>query len=120
MILNSKVSTALLGILFVWVLFSVISIELEESVVKKEEESVRGKISDLEWDNELLGKYIDNLNNPEFLDKEARLRLNYKILGEEAVFVHRGPDYFKASSSDNFSEEYLPNYKKWWYYLLGY
>ena len=118
--LNSKILTALLSILSVWILFSVISSEVEKDEVKKEETAIEAKISDMKRNNALLEQHINNFENPDFLEKEARLRLNYKVSGEEVVFVHRDLNSQKASSSEELSSRNLPNYKKWWYYLLGY
>src|SRR3989344_6096212 len=74
-------------------------------------------------DNASLEGYIKNFKNPEFLEKEARLRLNYKASGEEVVFVHRDINSQKASSSGTGPSqrtEEPPNYKKWWHWLLGF
>lgn len=118
--LNSKILTILLSFLSVWVLFSVISVEVEKEQVKKEEASIEAKTANVIRDNELLEKYIKNFENPEFLEKEARLRFNYKVPGEEVVFVYRDENVPKASSSRDTSPVELPNYKKWWNWLLGF
>jgi cell division protein FtsB len=119
-VLNSKFLTVFLLILSVWILFSVISIEVEKDEVKKEEAAVQAKITGISQDNKLMEGYIKNFENHEFLEKEARLRLNYKLPGEEVVFVHRDANSPKASLSEESSPVDLPNYKKWWYWLLGF
>jgi len=118
-LLNSKILTIPLAFLSVWILFSVISVEIEKDEIKKEEANIESKIINIERDNVSIERYIKNFENPEFLEKEARIRLNYKASGEEVVFVHRDANSQKASSSEGFSEE-PPNYKKWWNWLLGY
>lgn len=115
--LNSKILTVPLLILSVWMLFSVISVEIEKDQTKKEEKSVEAKISGVKKDNELLEKQIENFKNPEFLEKEARIRLNYKAAGEEVVFVYKDSDISTASSSGDFSPK-LPVYKKLWQWLF--
>jgi len=116
-LLNSKILTVPLLFVSVWILFSVISIETEKDKIKKEEANIEHKITNIRQDNASLEKYIKNFENPEFLEKEARLRLNYKALGEEVVFVHRDANFQKASLSEEFSED-LPSYKKWWNWLM--
>ncbi|MBI2674763.1 MAG: septum formation initiator family protein [Candidatus Yanofskybacteria bacterium] len=116
--INSKILTVPLLVLSVWILFSVISIEAEKGQVKKEETAIENKMAGISRDNQLLERYIENFKNPEFLEKEARLRLNYKLFGEEVVFVYRDANSQKASSSEELSEE-RPNYKKWWDWLTG-
>ena len=119
-ILNSKIFTVLLLALSVWILFSVISVEIKKSEVKKEETAVENKITGMRQDNDVSERYIKNFENKEFLEKEARFRLNYKLPGEEVVFVHRDTNTQKASSSEETFPENLSNYKKWRYYLFGF
>ena len=116
--INSKIFTALLSVLFVWALFSVIFAEVKKGEVKKEEAAIENKLSNVRSNNEALERYLGNLKNPDFLEKEVRFRLNYKASGEEVVFVHRDANSQKASLSTELSEE-LPNHKKWWYWFLG-
>ena len=117
---NSKILTVFLFILSVWLLFSVISAEIEKGEVKKEETAVENKITSMRQGNQLLERYIKNFENQEFLEKEARIRLNYKAPGEEVVFVHRDANSQKASAAKELSMNDLPNYRRWFYYLLGY
>jgi len=118
--LNSKVFTVLVGASLVWILFSVISLEIDKDEVKEGERNVKAKIDDTIHNNESLERFVKYFDSPLFLEKEARLRLNYKAPGEEVVFVHRDLNSKKTSSVDEILEDNLPNYKKWWYYLLGY
>ncbi|OGN02527.1 MAG: hypothetical protein A2655_02290 [Candidatus Yanofskybacteria bacterium RIFCSPHIGHO2_01_FULL_43_42] len=119
-LLNSKFFTVFISLALVWILFSVIFVEIEKNEVKKEEEDIEAKITNIERDNASLEAYIKNIENSEFLEKEARLRLNYKAPGEEVVFVHRDLNPQKASLAQEFSTDEPPNYKKWWNWLLGF
>ena len=92
---------------------------MEKDQVKKEEANIESKIAGIKRDNASIEKYIKNFENPEFLEKEARLRLNYKALGEEVVFVYRDANPQKASASEDTSSKNLPNYKKLWHWLTG-
>ena len=94
--------------------------EIKKGEVKKEETAIRSKITGIKRDNDLLERYIKNFENQEFLDKEARFRLNYKLPGEEVVFVHRDANSQKASSSEELSSEGMLNYKKWWRWISGF
>lgn len=118
--LDSKIFTALISIFLVWTLLSVVSVEMEKDAVKKEEKNIEDKINDAKSSNKIIEKFIDNFNDPGFLEKEARIRLNYKLPGEEVVFVHRDLNSKKASSAEEFSINNLPNHKKWWRWLLGF
>lgn len=116
--LNSKIFTIPLLALIAWILFYVMFAEVEKNEIKKKETAIENKIKNVKLANELSGRYIKSFENPGFLEKEARIRLNYKVFGEEVVFVHRDFNLQKASSSEELSLESLPNYKKWWRYLL--
>lgn len=118
-ILNSKIFTGLISALSVWVLFSVISAEVEKDEVKKEVAAVENKITAVRQNNEILEKYIQSIKNPDFLEKEARLRLNYKAPGEEVVFVHREMNAKAASSGEEPPLDDVPSYKKLLHWLLG-
>src|SRR3989344_1810064 len=100
--LNSKILTVPLAFLSVWILFSVISVDIKKDEIKKEEANIESKITAIKRDNAFLERYIKNFENPEFLEKEARLRLNYKVLGEEVVFVYRDTNSQISSRSGGF------------------
>ena len=104
-----------------WLSLSFIKIKIHENIVNKEVQSLETKISNLEKNNSSLEKLVGYMTKPSFLDKEARLKLNYKAPGENVVFVY--PDEtIKSSPSFDFHNQLaqMPNYLKWAYYLLGY
>ncbi|OGM97028.1 MAG: hypothetical protein A2816_01315 [Candidatus Yanofskybacteria bacterium RIFCSPHIGHO2_01_FULL_39_44] len=121
MILKSKWSSFVIIATLGWLSLSFVKIKMQASLVNKEAVILENKIADLEKDNNSIEKYLNYLNRPSFLKKEARLKLNYKLEGESVAFVY--PDTNQTTSS---SEEFyiqfsrLPNYAKWIYYLLGY
>lgn len=116
-LLNSKILTILLSTFSIWILFSVISVVVEKGGVKKEEAVIESKIDDIKQDNELLERYVKNFENPDFIEKEARLRLNYKKQGEKVIFVYQDLTSDAASSSDKFLLKNLSDYKKLWHWL---
>ena len=104
-----------------WLSLSFIKIKIHEDIVNKEVGSLETKISNLESNNNSLEKFVQYMTQSSFLEKEARLKLNYKAPGENVVFVY--PDEnIKSSVSVNFHNQLaqMPNYLKWAYYLMGY
>jgi cell division protein FtsB len=99
-----------------WLSLSIIKIKLQENIVNEETGNLEQEISGLEKSNDILEKFIAYMNNPSFLEKEARIKLNYKAPGEEVALVYQDENK-KASSSEDF--ENAPNYIKWWRYLVG-
>ncbi len=88
----------------------------------REVKNVESKIKEVQNDTDYLNKFLDYFKTPAFLEREARLKLNYKSQGEEAVFIYKDKNTKKALESISFEELLgkLPNYKKWGLYLLGY
>ena len=121
MLLKSKWFTFVIIALLGWFSLSFVKIKMQSNLVNKEAEILENKIANLEKDNKSIEEYLNYLNHPSFLKKEARLKLNYKAEGENVAFVY--PDTSQTgSSSEEFYIQYsqLPNYLKWIYYLLGY
>lgn len=83
---------------------------------------LEGKIAGLERNNNTLERFIQQIANPAFLEKEARLKLNYKRSDEEVAFVYTDDAYQEDLVSADFDRQLalMPNYLKWVYYLLGY
>lgn len=119
-LLNPKILTALLLVFLVWALSFVFSVRKEKNEISREKQNIENKISDIKKDNVSIENFLDNFNKPDFIDKEARTRFNYKALGEEVVFIHRDLNTEKASSAERFSVKNIASYKNWWNYLLGF
>ena len=91
-------------------------------MVGKEVGNVEAKINEVQKDTDYLNKFLAYFKTPAFLEKEARLKLNYKAQGEEVVFIYKDKNPKKESDSISLEEllAKMPNYKKWALYLLGY
>ena len=122
--LNSKIFTALACIIILWLVLSSVNLNFQRERVNKEVKNVEAKIKEVQKDTDYLNKFLANFQTPSFLEKEARLKLNYKVQDEEVVFIYRdkNTDTDKGSGSISFEEllNKMPNYKKWFLYLLGY
>src|SRR3989344_535681 len=120
--LNSKIFTVLSGILVLWLTLSSINIGSQRSMIDGEVKNIETKIKEVQNDTDYLNKFLNYFQTPAFLEKEARLKLNYKVQGEEVIFVYRDKNVKKESDPINFEEllSKMPNYKKWFWYVLGY
>ncbi len=120
--LNSKIFTALTIVIVLWLTLSSINLSSQKDMVNREVKNVEVKIKEVQNDVNYLNKFLAYFKTPAFLEKEARLKLNYKAQGEEVVFVYKDKNAKKVSDSISFEELLgkLPNYKKWELYLLGY
>lgn len=91
--------------------------------VKKDLDRLNAEIINLNKQKEDLDKLLDYYKNISNLEKEARVRLNYKKEGEKVVII------LPAATSTGKSNEsilkpsgntiILPNYKQWLYYFFG-
>ena len=120
--LNSKIFTVLVGFVVLWLILSSINLKSQRTMVGKEVGNVEAKINEVQKDTDYLNKFLAYFKTPAFLEKEARLKLNYKAQGEEVVFIYKDKNPKKESDSISLEEllAKMPNYKKWALYLLGY
>lgn len=121
-ILNSKIFSAAIGIFVLWLTISLSQLALQKNSVESEVKHLQTKIDETQKHNTYIEKFLTYFQSPAFLEKEARLKLNYKATGENVVFVYKDQNPKPDSRSAYFQEtlKNLSNYKKWFYYLLGY
>lgn len=100
-----------------WLTLSFIKIKLHENIVNKEADELGVKISNLEKSNNLIEKFLVYMSNPSFIERQARIKLNYKAEGEEVAFIYPDNSAKASSSFENFKNKNAANYLKWWYYL---
>lgn len=105
-----------------WLSLSFIKIKLQENIVNKEVANLEAKINNIKEENSSLEKVLGYLANPSFLQKEARIKINYKSPDEGVAFVYTDEDPGFSSGSVDINERLsrLPNPAKWIYYLMGY
>lgn len=120
--INSKVFTVLVVVIALWLTLSSLNINSQRGLVDREVKSIETKIKEVQDDTDYLNKFLAYFQTSAFLEKEARLKLNYKAEGEEVVFIYKDKNTKKESDSVSFEELLIrmPNYKKWLLYLLGY
>ena len=121
-ILNSKLFTSFVAIVVLGLTLSSIKLDSQRNMVDRQVKNMESKISEVQKDVDYLNKFLVYFRTPAFLEKEARLKLNYKEQGEEVVFVYKDKQNKEVIDSVGLEEllEKMPNYKKWFLYLLGY
>ncbi len=116
---------------FVVVGFLVISlIKIEPTLVttRRELDNLNKKIAETEqsaFELERLGDYI---KSDAYLERQARLKLNYKKPDEKVVYVYtRGTSEAQKGAeirndpgqSKFFEDKFIANLQSWWGYLMG-
>ena len=111
-----------MGVIVLWLTFSSIDLNSQKDVVGREVKNVENKIKEVQKDTDYLNKFSAYFQSSAFLEKEARLKLNYKAQEEEVVFIYKDNNIKKESNSISFEDllSKMPNYKKWVLYILGY
>lgn len=121
-ILSSKLFTIFLVLLIILLGFSVARIYNLRLNMERENEGLQAKTEEMKKNNESLEKFLANLSNPSFLEKQAKIKLNYKLPGENVVFVYPEKSVDKAATpSESFKSELskFDNLKKWLNSLLA-
>ena len=120
--LNSKIFTALVSIITLWFIVSSINLNSQRVLVDKGVKGVEAKIKEVQADADYLNKFLAYFQTSAFLEKEARLKLNYKAQGEEVVFIYKDKNIKDEPQAISFEEllAKMPNYKKWFLYMFGY
>lgn len=103
--------------------FLLLLIKLKPSLEKASQEvnNLDQKIAEAEQGLSELQKLSDYFKSTAYLEREARLKLNYKKPGESAVFVYKNQHAQSPAETDGAtkSSTILPNWQKWLNYLLN-
>lgn len=120
-ILQSGWFTAITVVIVGFLLISLIKIEPALITTHKELKNLDKKIAEVEQSASELERLGDYLKSDAYLERQARLKLNYKKPDERVVYV-----YQKTTEAQNSQEirkkpenKLIMNLKSWWGYLVG-
>lgn len=103
--------------------FLLLIIKLKPSLeaVSQEVNNLDQKIAEAERGMSELQKLGDYFKSTAYLEREARLKLNYKKPGESVAFVYKNQHAQDPAKPDDATElpTTLPNWQKWLNYLLN-
>ncbi len=88
----------------------------------KEITSLEKEISSLKKENKEISELLNYFKSNEFLEKQARLKLNLLKQGEKLIIIRPEKQDILSSSSieENKTKKDFSNIKKWWDYLFNY
>jgi len=123
-ILQSRWFTAAAVVLIGFFLISLIKIQPVLTTTQKELRNLDKKIAEAERSASELERLKDYLQSDAYLERQARLKLNYKKPDEKVVYIYTGENGNKTESKIaagvNSAESRLSqNLKLWWGYLAG-
>ena len=106
--------TILCAVVIFFVGLSSIKLWPKKVTVNNEVKNLEQKIAETERSNSELAKLLSYFKSDNYLEREARQRLNYKKPGEEVALVFREKE---SKIKKEAQEEKLSNFQKWWKWL---
>lgn len=105
--------------LIFWLGNGLLNLNMQKDEVEKELKAYEERSAEAEKSNENISKFLKYFENQSFLEREARLKYNYKKPDEEVAFVYEDINSQTASQSFQDMLNSMPNWKKWWYWTAG-
>ncbi|PJE58172.1 MAG: hypothetical protein COU81_02035 [Candidatus Portnoybacteria bacterium CG10_big_fil_rev_8_21_14_0_10_36_7] len=127
-LLSSKIVTYFLILAVMWTSIVTIKRGYSKWLMSKELKKVEDKIKNLGQSNEKLVALIKDMQDPSFLEKEARQKLNLQKEGESVVIVPKEvEDKLQKLATEQAEEkkleekraEPIANWLSWIYYFIG-
>lgn len=99
----------------------IIKLQQPLETVTREIDNLNQKIAEIEKSRSELEKLGDYIKSASYLERQARLKLNYKKPGESVFFIYRNQYAQNPAETGGAAKpsEILPNWQKWLNYLLG-
>ena len=121
-VLKKKILTIGLMALLVWLGYRIWQIHSQRSETAVQVKDLESKVVDLEQNNQFLASSSAYFASDAYLERQARLKLNYKLPDEQVAFIYKDTRVKVTPPAEVFKNTLaqMPNWKKWWYYLLGY
>jgi len=116
-LLYSKYFIAFLIIIFILVLIALGRESYRYFKVNQEIKNLEKRISELESNNEELIKMEKYFQSEEFLEKEARLKLNLTKPGEKLIIVKGVEEEIEETQQEE--QKKISNIEKWWEYFFS-
>jgi len=118
-ILSSKIFTVFTSLIVILAVLSIIGLDNKRNIVIDEIKGLEAKIADITSNNQHIEKFLAYFKSSAYLEKEARMKLNYKAPDEKVVFVLKDRNTNTVTTNSSGPLLNLSNYQKWWNYLLG-
>lgn len=121
-LLQRKILAIPLLALAIWFGYKGIAIREARMEMKDQVADLESRVNDLKRNNQFLASSSAYFGSDAYLERQARLKLNYKLPDEQVAFVYKDATAKKIASESSLEVQLadMPNWKKWWYYILGY
>lgn len=114
-ILNSKIFSVFLLFFVFWIGNSLVNLNRQREDVNQKLDVYESKTAEAKKSNDNLAGFLKNIENQAFLEREAKIKHNYKKSDENVVFVYS--DNNSKTASQGFDEllKSIPVWKKFFY-----
>lgn len=116
---SSKIVLLIGGVIVAFVIVAIMREAQRRNSIQREIRAMEDEIARIEQQRERLTDLVEHAGSPEFLEREARLRLGLQRPGETVLIV---PDAAVGSVTTEGSPEpgEAPpsNLRKWWQYIF--
>src|SRR5579872_3769505 len=121
-LLQRKTLTVVLALFVAWMGYRAWQIRDQRQQVALDAQSLEARVQDLQRNNQFLASSSAYFSSNAYLERQARLELNYKLPDEQVAFVYKDTSVKTTAPAPGIQSQIaqMPNWKKWWYYLLGY
>ncbi|KKT15242.1 MAG: hypothetical protein UV97_C0010G0025 [Candidatus Yanofskybacteria bacterium GW2011_GWF2_43_596] len=96
----------------------IIGASMRRSDVEDKIVDLENKASEIEKSNKYLERIMTYIKTPAFLEREARIKLNYKSADENVAFIYMNNES-KDRVDDVQSIAAMSNPQRWWNWLMG-
>lgn len=118
-ILQSRIFTVLVTLTAGFLIFSLLRIRQPLGNLRDEAKNIDQKIAEIKKQEETAQRETDYLKSEAFLERELRLKLNYKKPDENVVVIYRNHLAGNIASSSQGVIGEPANWQKWLEYLFG-
>ncbi|HAU07713.1 MAG: hypothetical protein UW46_C0004G0002 [Candidatus Yanofskybacteria bacterium GW2011_GWF1_44_227] len=117
-VFKSKYFTVVVVLLLFWAAYLIIGASMRRSDVEDKIVDLENKASEIEKSNKYLERIMTYIKTPAFLEREARIKLNYKSADENVAFIYMNNES-KDRVDDVQSIAAMSNPQRWWNWLMG-
>lgn len=97
--LNRKTMTVVLVLVAVWLGRDAWNVHLQKAAISSQLSDLQVKVSHVQEENQFLASSSAYFKSDEYLEKQARLKLNYKLPDENVAFIYPDKSVKTASAS---------------------
>ncbi|KKU22530.1 MAG: hypothetical protein UX31_C0001G0048 [Candidatus Nomurabacteria bacterium GW2011_GWA1_46_11] len=105
-ILTRKSVTVVLAAVLIWLGYRALQIQDRAGQISSQVEDLAAKAEDLERDNRFLASSSAYFQSNAYLERQARLKLNFKLPDEQVAFVYKDNSIKAASNSHELQQTF--------------